>query len=289
MIEADYIPQAEEVKLFLAKELNTNPEFIHLVGSRADALITLLSFYSEQYQTKKIIASHSLGNTAKKIKFLSKNSEIETLGNKPLLEQLTDLISPNSLVMLSNPSFPDGCLVAVKRIINFCERVQSHAVFDLSLSYFWLGYDLGNTNLYPAILSLNPYAQDSSPVAIIARHLPQKFIFGQIKDWPYKINIPEADRAELIQTFTDYSQQLDNILVKVSLHPSCKKNIIILRTYRLPDRINISHLSAILQYSQLQHIMDTKGKFVTIKIPSINPEKLKTLEALIDKLSKQAF
>ncbi len=279
-----YTPEAENIKIKLSRWLTTKPQFIHLVYSKTDALLTLVSYITENHETKRIISLRGLEHYTDKFKKFFPLSQFLTIDSGLSLEQISNELRPGDLFIISNPIPYIGCLYPVKRILNLCQRIGCYMIFDLSLSYFWLGYDLQKTALSHVIFSLNPLEPDSSPVAIIAPELHKNFILGQVKNWPYNIDLSDETKLRILKTLSDLGQRLDKLLLNHGFIHHCDKQIPTHRTYSIPEKINPCQLSAILQYTQIAHYINTDKKLVCIKIYGLTKQNLQEFDTIINKI-----
>ncbi len=266
MINISYIPEAENIKLKLSRWLYTRPEAIHLVYSKADALLTLISYITQKHQINRIISLRGLEQYTDKFQRFFTNSQFLTFDIGHNLEEISNNLLSGDLFIAANPMPYTGCLLPVKRIHNLCLRKSCFVIFDLSLSFYWLGYDLGKTGLQYVTFSLNPLAPDSSPVAIIAPGLNTNYILGEVKDWPYNIDLSDRTKSQMQETLADLGQSLDKLLLPRGFTPLCDRQIPTHRTFIIPGEINTGQLSAILQFAQINHHIDNKKSTLTVAL-----------------------
>ncbi len=269
MIPYDYIPQAEKLKNRLYNLLNAQPQHIHFVHSKADALISLLWFYVDNYNAHRILVPRDtqLFNIASQIAGFSNQFKFYELPTFPTLQELRDTVQKNDILLISNPLLPSACLMPIKRINEICLKHECHPIFDISLSFFWLGYDFSKTNLYPSILAINPAHHDSSPVAIISHTLKLKHLFSPVKQWNYPaINLDLHYRDSQLKLILPLVPRLDNFLTKYSLTPLCENQLPVMRTYITGKDTDMEELLAILQFFRIQHTIGPSGQTLTIPL-----------------------
>jgi len=280
MLNHAYIPKAQKIKDNISSHLNIPVEQINFVCNKDDALITLILYYLRKNSSKRFVFPQPLIKSITHLKQLFPTLNFVALPTDNIISSALETLQKNDIFLITNPLLPFACLSPVKRLLKISNKKNSLPIFDISLSFYWLGYNLKKTKIYPTIFCLNPWFDNTYPFAIINNSPINSSLIGEIGAWHFDLKLDFKDKNKFIKELTELTNLLDKILTQLNIYPLCEKQILSIRTYLLPPKIDTNKISVLLQYSNINFkIIDNK---LNIYFQTLDKDKLKQLNTLVE-------
>ncbi len=287
----NFIPEIEIFKNKISEYLSTGPENFSFVWNKFDALLSLSWYIKDKDKIKKIVYpsnsehEHDIFKIAKLL-----NLSTNKISLLPTIDEIRQNVREDDLLIIGNPVFPISCMIPLKRIARLAEKNNFKVIFDISLSFYWLGYDLYKTPIKYAIFSTDRFNPYSSPVVIYHKEYALDHITGQVQHWSYPtptLNLEDKDKV--YSQITQIYQQIDDIFNEFNFRAICKKKTLpLLASYKIPEEIDIKRLSSLLQFNDINYqiISQTeKNDILIISVAQIFNKSIETeiLEEILRK------
>ncbi len=251
----NFIPEIEILKNKISAYLSTGPENFSFVWNKFDALLSLSWYLKDRDKIKKIVYSsnseheHDILKIAKLL-----NLSTNKISLLPTINEIRQNVREDDLLIIGNPVFPLSCMVPLKRIARLAEKNNFNVIFDISLSFYWLGYDLYKTPVKYAIFSMDRFNSYSSPVVIFHKEFDLKYLTGTIKHWSF--SAPEINFEEKQKLYTSINEiytQINKILTDYGFIPVCSKIFPLISSHYIPKTIDTNKLSSLLQFNDINY------------------------------------